>query len=94
MNGIDITKRILEIGPLNTPTIKNQKGSGNNIFHVDIRSTEELKIHYDDNCKNICNIDYVNRESYEISLKNPEKFYYIIANHVLEHRDYEVCQFV
>ena len=44
LNRIDLSKRILEIGPLNNPTFK--KVGGNNVFYADIRSTEELKIHY------------------------------------------------
>jgi SAM-dependent methyltransferase len=78
-----MSKRILEIGPLNNPSI--EKKDGNHVFYADIRSTEELKIHYGDNYKNICNIDFVIKDSYRESLKNTEKFDYIIANHVLEH---------
>ena len=83
LNRIDLSKRILEIGPLNTPTIK--KTDGNNVFYADIRSTAELRIHYGDGYKNICEIDYVIKDSYEESLKNTERFDYIVASHVLEH---------
>jgi SAM-dependent methyltransferase len=83
LNKIDLSNRILEIGPLNAPSI--EKADSKNVFYADIRSTEELKTHYKNRYSNICDIDYVIKESYAKSIKSTEKFDYIIANHVLEH---------
>jgi 16S rRNA A1518/A1519 N6-dimethyltransferase RsmA/KsgA/DIM1 with predicted DNA glycosylase/AP lyase activity len=84
---IDLAKRILEIGPLTRPNIK--KDSGINVFYADIRTTKEIKNFYK-NDLNVVNddivpIDYVIKGTYSESLKNVEKFDYVIATHILEH---------
>lgn len=87
IKNINLTKRILEIGPLCWPNIK--KASGVNVFYADIRSTDDVKKFYyaDTNVPNdqIVDIDYVIGEKYSESLANVEKFDYVIATHVLEH---------
>ena len=40
VSDIDVSKRILEIGPLNDPIFSKQEA---NVFYADIRSTDEVK---------------------------------------------------
>jgi len=85
---IDLTKRVLEIGPLTNPNVK--KATGAHVFYIDIRSTEEVKKFYggDPNVPNdaIVDIDYVLGEgTYSECLKDVEKFDYVVSSHVLEH---------
>ena len=83
---IDLSKRILEIGPLTNPILSKREA---NVFYADIRSTEEVKkLHENDPgvCKeNIRDIDFVIKDSYEKSLSHVEKFDYILSSHVVEH---------
>ncbi|GMO35507.1 MAG: hypothetical protein Ta2B_15570 [Termitinemataceae bacterium] len=87
IKNINLTKRILEIGPLHCPNIK--KAPGVNVFYADIRSTDDVKkfFYADTHVPNdqIVDIDYVIGEKYSESLANAEKFDYVIATHVLEH---------
>ncbi|MDR2743308.1 MAG: class I SAM-dependent methyltransferase, partial [Treponema sp.] len=87
LKDIDFSKRILEIGPLTTPNVK--KSPGRNVFYADIRTTEEVKNFYKNDPNvvndNIVPIDYVINGTYSDSLKNVEKFDYVIATHVIEH---------
>jgi len=63
---IDVSKRILEIGPLTAPIFIKHEA---NIFYADIRSTDEVKKLYAKdpsvNVDNICSIDFVIKDSYE-----------------------------
>ena len=85
---IDLTKRILEIGPLTDPIfIKSNEAP--NVYYADIRSTEEVKAFYkgDPNVPQnlIVDIDFVIEKSYSETFKNVESFDYIIMHHVIEH---------
>ena len=40
VSDIDVSKRILEIGPLTSPIFSKQEA---NVFYSDIRSTDEIK---------------------------------------------------
>jgi len=83
---IDLAKRILEIGPLNRPIFKKENA---NVFYADIRDTQEVKNFYRNdknvNIETIVNIDYVIRGTYSESIRNDEKFDYIVMSHVIEH---------
>jgi hypothetical protein len=88
LNKIDPKKRILEIGPLNKPNIK--KSTDTNIFYSDIRTTEGVKNYYKNDksipIDEIVEIDFViGKSGYSESLKDIEKFDYVIATHVIEH---------
>lgn len=81
---IDQGKRILEIGPLSSPMVKK----GDSVFYADIRSTDEIKQFYkghpiDEN--QICEIDYVVKDTYVKTFESVEKFDYVLASHVIEH---------
>ncbi|WP_291122665.1 methyltransferase domain-containing protein [Flavobacterium sp. UBA6046] len=91
---LDPTKRILEIGPLNRPTVT--KVDFPNCFYCDIRNTGQVKALYTGNeylettgihvdVNTIVDIDYVLKESYKETFRGLEKFDYIIASHVMEH---------
>lgn len=86
LGDIDVSKRILEIGPLTNPILSKQKA---NVFYADIRSTEEVKEFYSKdpnvNKNSIVDVDFVIKDSYEKSLINVDKFDYVISSHVLEH---------
>lgn len=96
LKNIPYDKRILEIGPLSWPNI--QKNKYKNLFYADIRSTEDLKKFYkpDPNVltNEIMDIDYVIENSYSESLKDVEKFDYVIATHVIEHMPQLVLFFI
>ena len=85
---VDLTKRILEIGPLANPIFKKENA---NVFYADVRSTEEVYNFYKNDNKdgvkveNIVNIDYVIKGTYSESFEKYEKFDYIIMSHVIEH---------
>ncbi|MCL2207715.1 MAG: class I SAM-dependent methyltransferase [Fibromonadales bacterium] len=85
---MDLTKRILEIGPLDRPIFKKETA---NVFYADIRDTQAVKDFYENNNKDniniegIVNIDYVIKETYSQSIKDDEKFDYIVMSHVIEH---------
>lgn len=83
---LDLQKRILEIGPLHNPIIAKHEG---NVYYADIRTTKKIKEVYSKQThiqqSSICNIDYVIHESYAKTLRQVEKFDYIISSHVLEH---------
>jgi SAM-dependent methyltransferase len=85
---MDLTKRILEIGPLDRPIFQKQSA---NVFYADIRDTKAVKDFYRNNNKDnidieaIVNIDYVIKETYSESIKSDEKFDYIVLSHVIEH---------
>jgi len=85
---IDLSKRILEIGPLYSPNIRKEEGI--DVSYTDIRSTEDVKNFYkaypDVPNNEIVDIDYVIGDgTYAECFKNVEKFDYIIATHVIEH---------
>lgn len=86
VSDIDVSKRILEIGPLNDPIFSKQEA---NVFYADIRSTDEIKkAHASDPHvikENIVDIDFVIKNSYEKSLSHVDKFDYVVSSHVLEH---------
>jgi SAM-dependent methyltransferase len=81
---LDLTKRILEIGPLDRPIIKEENA---NVFYADIRDTQAVKDFYRDdknvNVDAIVTIDYVIKGTYTESIK--DKFDYIVMSHVIEH---------
>jgi len=88
------SKRILEFGPLNFPTVT--KKTHPNIFFADIRSTEDVVKMYTSNdylestgitvdLDSIVHIDYVIKDSYKQTFKNIEKFDIAILSHVIEH---------
>jgi Methyltransferase domain. len=83
---MNLTKRILEIGPLDKPIFKKENA---NVFYADIRDTQAIKNFYknDDsvNIEAIVDIDYVIKETYSESIKADEKFDYIVMSHVIEH---------
>jgi len=85
---MDLTKRILEIGPLDRPIFKKQNA---NVFYADIRNTQAVKDFYRNNNNDnisieaIVNIDYVIKGTYSESIKAEEKFDYIVMSHVIEH---------
>ena len=85
---IDLSKRILEIGPLTDPIII-RSNEAPNVYYADIRSTEEVKAFYkgDPNVPQnlIVDIDFVIDNSYSETFKNEEPFDYIIMHHVIEH---------
>jgi hypothetical protein len=81
---IDQGKRILEIGPLTTPMVKKS----DDVFYADIRSTDEIKQFYrghpiDED--QICEVDYVVKDTYAEAFDGVEKFDYVLASHVIEH---------
>jgi SAM-dependent methyltransferase len=84
---INLSKRILEIGPLHAPLVG--KDDGEHVYYVDIRSTEDVKEEYkneDSIDKNkICDIDYVMQGSYTETFASVPKFDYVISSHVIEH---------
>jgi len=83
---IDLTKRILEIGPLDRPIFKKDSA---NVFYADIRDLGAIKDFYknDSNVKieAIVDIDYVIKGTYSKSISDGEKFDYIVMSHVIEH---------
>jgi SAM-dependent methyltransferase len=85
---MDLTKRILEIGPLDRPIFKKENA---NVFYADIRDTQAVKNFYRNNNSDnidieaIVNIDYVIKGTYSESIKADEKFDYIVMSHVIEH---------
>jgi len=83
---MDLTKRILEIGPLDKPILKKENA---NVFYADIRDTQAVKNFYRNdesvNIEAIVNIDYVIKGTYSESIGNDEKFDYIVMSHVIEH---------
>jgi len=85
---MDLTKRILEIGPLDRPIFKKQNV---NVLYADIRDTQAVKNFYRNNNNDnidieaIVNIDYVIKGTYSESIKAEEKFDYIVMSHVIEH---------
>jgi len=85
---MDLTKRILEIGPLDRPIFKKESA---NVFYADIRDTQAVKDFYRNNNNDnidieaIVNIDYVIKGTYSESIKADEKFDYIVMSHVIEH---------
>lgn len=86
LTDVDLSKRILEIGPLLIPLFTKDEA---NVYYADIRSTEEIAKLYE-NDPNIdpaalVPVDFVIKESYAQSLKDVEKFDYIMTSHVLEH---------
>ena len=89
ISDIDFDKRILEIGPLAWPNVN--KNQYKNVFYADIRSTKDIKELYrnDKNVPNneIVDIDFIIGEGgYSETLKNVEKFDYVIAT-----RCYRTC---
>ena len=85
---IDLTKRILEIGPLTDPIII-KSNEAPFVYYADIRSTEEVKAFYKNNAtvpqNQIVDIDFVIEKSYAETFNNEEPFDYIIMHHVIEH---------
>jgi len=85
---MDLTKRILEIGPLDRPIFKKENA---NVFYADIRDTQAVKDFYRNNNNDninieaIVDIDYVIKGTYSESIKAEEKFDYIVMSHVIEH---------
>jgi SAM-dependent methyltransferase len=86
VSDMDVSKRILEIGPLANPIFTKRDA---NIFYADIRSTDEIKELYakdsNVNVNDVCSIDFVIKDSYEKSLNHVDKFDYVVSSHVLEH---------
>ncbi len=86
VSDIDVSKRILEIGPLADPIFLKQEA---NVFYSDIRSTDKIKEFYAKDpgvvTDDIVDVDFIIEESYEKSLSNVDKFDYVISSHVLEH---------
>lgn len=84
--GIDLTQRILEIGPLCNPMLHKHEA---NVYYADIASTEEVKETYQRDStvaqEDICTIDFVVRGSYEEAFRDTQKFGYVVSSHVLEH---------
>lgn len=85
LESIDLNKKILEIGPLQTPLFRKNQA---NIYYADIRDTDSIKERFkgDDKVNNneVIPIDFVIKESYKKTLGDI-KFDYIISNNVLEH---------
>lgn len=83
---MNLTKRILEIGPLDRPILKKENA---NVFYADIRDTQAVKDFYREdknvNIEAIANIDYVIKGTYSESIRSDEKFDYIVMSHVIEH---------
>jgi SAM-dependent methyltransferase len=83
---MNLTKRILEIGPLDRPIFKKENS---NVFYADIRDTQAVKNFYrndnDINVEAIVEIDYVIKGTYSESIAANEKFDYIVMSHVIEH---------
>lgn len=77
--------RILEIGPLINPLVEKK----DNVYYADIKDTESIKLRYKDysnvDIDKVVSVDFVIADSYEESLKNVEKFDYVVNCHVLEH---------
>lgn len=87
MRKLDLTKRILEIGPLNAPILSKQEAPF--VYYADILPTEAVKDFYA-RCANIssetvCDIDFVITTNYTQTFKDVEKFDYVVSSHVLEH---------
>jgi len=80
---VNTKKRILEIGPLNNPIFRK---NDSNVFYADINTKAQIEKIYTDVPKDeIVEIDYVIKGSYSQSLKNVEKFDYVVMSHVIEH---------
>jgi SAM-dependent methyltransferase len=86
LSDMDLGKRILEIGPLDSPLLNKDEAD---VYYADILSTEEVKALYRNDAavnKNaIRGIDFVIRDSYTETFKHAAKFDYILSCHVLEH---------
>lgn len=86
LSGLDLNKRTLEIGPLDNPVLSKSEAD---VYYSDILSTDEVKALYNHdtsvNKDEICEIDFVIRDSYTTSLKSVPGFDYIISSHVIEH---------
>ena len=86
LSGIDLGKRILEIGPLANPVLQKNEAD---VWYADILSTQEVKALYQNDAsvdkEAICEIDFVIRTSYTETCTNVAKFEYILSSHVLEH---------
>ena len=84
---IDLNRRILEIGPLTSPFVK--KHEAKNVYYADRRCTEDVKKLYESDpnvdCRQVVSIDFVIKESFNDTLKDEEKFDYIVLVHVVEH---------
>ena len=86
VSDIDVSKRILEIGPLANPIFSKREA---NVFYSDIRSTDKIKETYAKDpgviADNIVDIDFIIEDSYEKSLSGVDTFDYVISSHVIEH---------
>lgn len=86
LSDLNLTKRILEIGPLSSPLLHKHEA---NVYYADILPTEEVKKHYQADKsirqEDICEIDFVIHDSYTNALKDAPKFDYVLSCHVLEH---------
>ena len=83
---LEPNKRILEIGPLDSPMLKKAKAD---VYYADIFCTQSLKDRYRHDAAvdvdSICEVDFVIHGSYRETFQNVEGFDYIISSHVLEH---------
>ena len=88
LKSIDLSKRILEIGPLMDPIVPKSEEAPF-VYYADIRSTKDIIEIYrhDPNVdrKQIVGIDFVVSESYSKTFRDVEPFDYIIMRHVIEH---------
>ena len=84
IKGVDTKKRILEIGPLDTPIFKKSEAD---VYYADVRSDVELLEVYKNEPRvlDAVPIDFVIEEGYAAALKDVPKFDYVVSCHVLEH---------
>lgn len=84
IKGVDTKKRILEIGPLDTPIFKKSEAD---VYYADVRSDVELQEIYKNEPRvlDAVPIDFVIKEGYAAALKDVPKFDYVVSCHVLEH---------
>ncbi len=84
IKGIDVRKRILEIGPLDTPIFSKNEAD---VYYADVSNDNELLEKYknEPRVSKAVPIDYVIKKSYAADLKDVPKFDYVISSHVLEH---------
>ncbi|MDR1219035.1 MAG: class I SAM-dependent methyltransferase [Treponema sp.] len=89
LSEIDFQSRVLEIGPFTKPNVPKERYK--QVYYADIRSTEDVKAFYKAagwgaDPDEIVDIDYViNEHGYADTLRDVEKFDYIVATHVIEH---------
>lgn len=88
LSTIDLSKRILEIGPLDKPMLPKKLSP--TIFYADINTAETLRERFarDGNVDTgkICDIDYCVKDGYaKLVEQGVERFDYVVSSHVLEH---------